>query len=93
MKERDCVLILESLPHLFIAQDKSLDQTNHTNPDQDEGANYHPRDVGRPDDLYEDSDAAEESQTEASLPGFAAEDQRRTAGETDGDHWPFWLRC
>ena len=49
-----------------------------------EGTNDHPRKAGRPHDLYDDSDTAEESQAEDSLPGFTAEDQRCTAGYTDG---------
>ena len=68
---------------LLFAQDKSLDQHNDPNPDQYEGANDHSRYAGRPHDLYDDSDTAEESQAEDSLPGFTAEDQRCTAGYTD----------
>jgi len=79
---RGCVPILESHPQLLFAQDKCLDEHDDANPDQDEGANDHSRNAGRPHDLYDASDAAEESQAEDSLPGFTAEDQRCTTGET-----------
>jgi len=81
VKERGCVLILESHPQLLFAQDKCLDDHDDANPDQDEGTNDHSRYAGRPYDLYDDSDTAEESQAEDSLPGFTAEDQRFTTRE------------
>jgi len=49
-------------PGLFFAQDKSFDQHNDPNPDQDEGTNQGPLDVGPLDDPDSYWDGAEESQ-------------------------------
>ena len=79
-------LIHDSFPQLFFAEEESLDQNDNTNPDQDESANHHPVDIRRPDELYSDCDPAEKDQAANALPYLTAEDQRRAAGETQGDH-------
>ena len=83
---RSGVPILEDTPQLFFAEEKSLDQDNDPNPNQDERANRHTRDIGRPDELNRDCDPAEKDQADDTAQNFTAKDQCRTTRETQGDH-------
>ena len=52
---------------------KRLDQDNYTNPDQNEYANRHAGDIGRPDELNGDCNTTEKDQAANTLPDFAPE--------------------
>jgi hypothetical protein len=81
-----CLGILSVSSQLFLAEEESLDQDYDPNPDQDECANGHARDIGRADELNGDCDNAEKDQADDTAQKFSAQYQFRTTRETQGDH-------
>jgi hypothetical protein len=67
--------IIFDFSQLIFPEEKSLDQDNNPNPNQDECANHHARDIGRPDELDSDCDTAEKYQADDTAQDYFTKDQ------------------
>ncbi len=66
--------IIIDFSQLIFPEEKSLGQDNDTNPNQDECANHHARDFGRPDELDSDCDNTEKDQADDTAQDYFTKD-------------------